>query len=113
LEPGGAFVFPKPRKGSRNHGRKNVPGSKKSTGEMRSALSAFGVFFLRVRICLFVFCRFLVKNGAADPCPFLARGREAPDGGTRGDVPQCFRARLPPRPIWPETHFEESCLSRL
>jgi hypothetical protein len=52
------------------------------------------------------------KGGAADPCPFWARGREAPDGGTRGDAPQYFRGRLPPPPIWPETRFEEACLSQ-
>ena len=53
------------------------------------------------------------KGGAADPCPFWARGREVPEGGTRGDAPQYFRGRLPPPPIWPETRFEEACLSRL
>jgi hypothetical protein len=53
------------------------------------------------------------KGGAADPFPFWARGREAPDGGTRGDAPQCFRGRLPPPPIWPETRFEEACLSKI
>jgi hypothetical protein len=53
------------------------------------------------------------KGGAADPCPFWARGREVPRGDTRGDAPQCFRGRLPPPPIWPETRFEESCLSKL
>jgi hypothetical protein len=37
---------------------------------------------------------------------------KVPEGGTRGDAPQCFRGRLPPPPIWPETRFEEACLSK-
>ena len=65
--------------------------------------------FLSIVYCLLA----RSKGGAADPCPFWARGREAPDGGTRGDAPQYFRGRLPPPPIWPETRFEEDCLSRL
>jgi hypothetical protein len=29
------------------------------------------------------------------------------------DAPQGFRGRLPAPPIWPETRFEEDCLSTL
>ena len=53
------------------------------------------------------------KGGAADPYPFLARGRGPSDGGTMWDAPQGFRGRLPAPPIWPETRFEEDCLSTL
>ena len=51
------------------------------------------------------------KGGAADPCPFLARGRGPSDGGTMWDAPQGFRGCLPPPPIWPETRLRLRDLS--
>jgi hypothetical protein len=52
-----------------------------------------------------------IKGGAADPCPFLARGRGPSDGGTMWDAPQGFRSCLPPSPIWPETRLRLRDLS--
>ena len=54
---------------------------------------------------------FPTKGGAADPCPFLARGRGPSDGGTMWDAPQGFRGCLPPPPIWPETRLRLRDLS--
>ena len=51
------------------------------------------------------------KGGAADPCSFLARGRAPPDRGNLGDAPQCFRARFPPPPTWPESRSEAVSLT--